>query len=60
MIAPREILICLLREKPVDCNCNQCQPSRYTWQDPQEEPGPWSTLMVILAVLALAAAILWR
>ena len=32
---------------------------RYDWWD-RQSPGPWSTLMVVIAVLALAVAYLSR
>ena len=31
---------------------------RHEWQDIQAEPGPWSTLMVILAVLGSLAMLM--
>jgi len=32
----------------------------HVWQDPQEEPRGWSTLAVILAVLALVVFLVGR
>lgn len=29
----------------------------YAWQDPREEPRGWSTLVVVLAVLALVIVV---
>jgi hypothetical protein len=38
-----------------DCDCPECQ--RIMDQD---SPGPWSTLMVVLAVLALVVFLVGR
>ena len=32
----------------------------HEWRDPREEPGPWSTLMVVAAVVGLLVVITLR
>ena len=39
----------------MDCDCPECR----QWLD-QESPGPWSTLMVVVAVLALVVFLVGR
>jgi hypothetical protein len=45
----------------MDCDCDECRRPKYPawhWWD-RKSPGPWSTLMAVLAVLAVVGVFLW-